>query len=182
MPKAKRTLQPPGDPIAVFCNAGFFHEAASVLMKAEKSGNASRALAVPASANLAFSCELYLKCLLFIEAKKVQAEHHLKLLFDGLEISTQEAIVKAWNASILKMVSTDQKSMAENHELDLVVALQRYGKAFEVLRYVYDASPDQIEFGMYHLGDVLRKFIFSIKPEWSDSLREMNFNRPMPQK
>lgn len=75
--------------------------------------------------NIAFACELYLKCLLFSEQIDCRKEHDLYRLYKSLPDEVQ-AEIKALHpcGNILKV----------NFELEL----KEVGKAFTVFRYMYE--------------------------------------------
>lgn len=79
---------------------------------------------VPAVVNAAFSCELYLKCII---DKKVR-EHDLKILFQSLDRSLQEIIAD----------DIDKKLKGYNKSYGFNMCLERAANVFEDWRYMHE--------------------------------------------
>lgn len=89
---------------------------------------------VPAVVNAAFSIELYLKSIL----KSKEREHRLEILFNKLNIETQEQIKKAINAELSK-----------NNIYNFDECLSHISNVFVEWRYIYEDYHTDGFYGCY---------------------------------
>ena len=122
-------------------------------------------MAAPSMVLSAFASELLLKCLLLIENKEVDTTHSLNRLYQKISHTQKRRIDSAWEAEARPHID----SFCRIHGLpsDLANALVTCGRAFEQLRYGYEAPEGEGQrFYIGHLPRILCEAIIEIKPEW----------------
>jgi len=125
--------------------------------------------------NLAFSTELYLKCLLQVETKQVVKEgHNLQKLFLMLPEQIRQEIEIVFNAVMAKAPAVDLSSLPKDAQTaaakqpkNLLDALKAGGNAFVEWRYLYEFDENANAFGLFPLPEILRNIILKRKPEWA---------------
>jgi HEPN domain-containing protein len=103
----------------------------------------------------AFSVELYLKCLLLIEARQYPETHNLKKLFAQLKPETKSELRKKHDARA--------ERVAELGKLEEL--LEQGQDAFERFRYPFEKG-EETGFALNWLGEVVRQKIISLHPDW----------------
>jgi len=129
--------------------------------------------------NCAIACELYLKCLIYIETGQlVKNQHNLKRLFAMVPKETQSIIQERFDAQLAKQPAYDSSGASEEHlkamraaeeklPKNLIEALRKGGDAFVQWRYLYEAGETMNAFALFPLPYILRDFILGLKPEWA---------------
>jgi hypothetical protein len=121
----------------------------------------------PASMVLsAFAIELFLKCLLLLEGKKVKRIHSLDVLYQMLGRSQRRRIEKVWDKEARPKVIQLNQRFGFDHPSDLPNALVKCGQTFRDMRYSYE-DPDRQLFYLGELPPILRRAIVDIRPEWT---------------
>jgi hypothetical protein len=88
------------DPKAIFNSADSFYEGAKIILKSAEKSMADpkqqtfRLPILPVITNMAFSLELYVKCLLVIEGKSPKQIHHIYKLYTKLSDKTKNELSK----------------------------------------------------------------------------------------
>lgn len=117
----------------------------------------------------ALSIELYLKCLISLETgKKPPRGHHLKHLFDRLNVNTQKHLAALWRADTEGLNNVRNMLPEEMREAisdDVAKALTDGARAFEELRYHYETELT-CRFYIDRMPRMLRSVIWQRMPEW----------------
>ena len=103
----------------------------------------------------AFSVELFLKCLLVIEAGQYPETHNLKKLFAQLKPETRNELRKKHDANAER-----KAKFGTLEEL-----LEQGQDAFERFRYSFEKG-EETGFALNLLGEVVRQKIISLHPDW----------------
>jgi hypothetical protein len=98
-----------------------------------------------------FSVELYLKCLLSIECGQYPESHNLKELFGQLKRETRQALRRKHDTN------ADRPG-------DLEEMLEKGQDPFNKARYIFERH--QTQFGLNWLGELVRREIISLHPDW----------------
>lgn len=168
------------EPLKIFLHAGSFHKSYDLLVESVVPHNGVPdeqlvgVIAHPSMVLSVFASELYLKCLLCIEADSVPNEHNLKKLFDGLHVATRRELDDLWDADIRH----PDKQKVLNHirtspegtklRLDLRYAIDVGANSFMELRYFYEN--EQASFLLSHFPFLLRTVILRRFPAWGSVL------------
>lgn len=158
------------DPRQIFLQGQRFHYGYHVLLQPTNERLAP-ALMAPAVVVAAFAVELYLKCLVCMEGKRVPRHHVLKDIFRELAPETQTAFRDAWDAHVAAdanfqiLMSHVQKLSERFVGLDWDWHIDAASEVFARVRYIYEGRTQNAFF----LGDFLpwmRNFILSKEPTW----------------
>jgi len=103
----------------------------------------------------AFSVELFLKCLLVIEAGQCPETHNLQKLFAQLKRETRNELRKKHDAHA--------ERKAEFGTLEEL--LEQGQDAFERFRYSFEKG-EETGFSLNLLGEVVRQKIIGLRPDW----------------
>jgi hypothetical protein len=129
----------------------------------------------------AFTTELFLKCLIRIEARGTPRTHDLKELFGKLSPATRARIKNLWDSDIAVRRNKEWDGLEERFLLkiprDLPSALAKGSNAFDRVRYSYEGNTEDLH---YYLGDLpalLERVILEMKPEY-EAWRRM----PLPRR
>jgi hypothetical protein len=119
----------------------------------------------------AFASELFLKCLLLIEGKGRHHGHDLHVLFKKLSKQTQERIESKWDfpTKHADAIAISERTSGQKMPTDFNSALDRCGKAFKYMRYIYEDSLST-EFYLSDLPRMLHAVILELKPEWKHAV------------
>ena len=157
------------------------HETDSIELKLFKNAEAFRALVVattrrrnliiPRITCLAFSLELYLKCLNLIDSGSTGWGMTCKSYFLNYDQSTAFRL----KVSITKIIQTDeyqiqkfglqQAGLGHVWVEDFDLALRLSCKAFERFRYLHE-DPKDSNWWASPIGDATRNVILSVRPKW----------------
>ena len=166
-------LQPPQ---SIFVHADGFQAAAIRLQNPGGNPPLNPLHASAVVTNLAFSAELYLKCLIQIETgQMIKSDHDLHKLFLKLPETTRQEIEKPFNAIISKPPAYDVSSLPPDAQAamlkqpkNLIEALKAGGNAFIEWRYLYEVDESNRNiFSLFPLPAILRDVIIKRKPEWA---------------
>jgi hypothetical protein len=162
------------DPFPIFLHANDFHNAL-VYLSSNEAPSHMAVVAFPALVLAAFASELFLKCIICMDGKKVPKWHDLKNLFDLTSQSSQRRMEKHW-ASMLDhradIIARMEKSTGQKFPRDLSTCLALGSGAFEQLRYSYERGST-----IFFLSDfpaVARLSILEVKPEWAATRRNIS--------
>jgi hypothetical protein len=123
---------------------------------------------VPSLVLCAFSCELYMKCLIGLEGNWPPAVHNLKKLFKSLRGKTQKELETLWDAdvqarpSIAKLAAQIGEKMPEH----LREAISDGANAFDNLRYAHQKDLKETNFVLGAFPRLLQRLILSRRPDW----------------
>jgi hypothetical protein len=96
--------------------------------------------------------------------------HHLKHLFDRLSPPIQNRLEYLWETRVvpLRASTWDRIETNLNRKIprDLRSALVGGNRAFEEVRYSYEGVPEEMEFIIGDLPNILGQLILELKPEW----------------
>lgn len=155
----------------VFKTAQIFEKAAAILTREfqrelERTGVTNLPAAI--IVNLAFSLELYLKCLKIIETgsqpKKI---HNLHNLYQSLSPGSKTKIENYYEEFIQSNpLAIAVKSEFKDIKLDIDTALSEADKAFIEWRYIYEFRPKGFSTGVGDAVKAVRRYILELKPEW----------------
>jgi hypothetical protein len=168
----KKPLKAALDPHHIFLHAFYFHESNIRLRNSISPTNDNEVILVahPSMVLCAFAIELYLKCLLCIETKKVPQEHNLKSLFLRLDLSTRRSLEALWDQDIGRPERQREinciRTLPEGDrlQLDLLYALDAGANAFTELRYLYERKRSY--FILHSFPGMLQKVILERFPCW----------------
>jgi HEPN domain-containing protein len=170
MAKTKTPANAATDPYAIFVRAEDFRQTSIKLIKAMSAtvGEIDMKYFVPQVVNSAFSSELFLKCLYFLDHKlPPPRSHELDQLFNSLKVLTQDSIKKGWR-ELMKLKPHAQYTPASHKGkdvFDLVERLREGSKAFEHYRYVFQLGA--ITYRIGDLPNVLHDICISLNPDWA---------------
>jgi hypothetical protein len=178
-------LQPssrPIDALKIFEQAHGFYQALAILCNIDP-GNTALAVTIgePVMVIGAFTIELFLKCLIYIESGSLpRREHDLKKLFDELSPEIQVRIEKEWEKIAehhAEVWDSFEKSFGITMARDLRSALAAGGDAFRPIRYSYEGGNETLQFYLQDLPRALGRIVLELKPEWTGHTRDY---RPLP--
>lgn len=121
-------------------------------------------LMFPSMVLTAFSCELFLKCLLMVENKPTPSLHNLSHLYEILDSNTKTEIEKYWDAQTARVEHhfvENERITGEKLPRDLKTALKDCGDAFTLLRYNYEDKTCG-KFYIAHLSRVLHAVVLDL--------------------
>jgi hypothetical protein len=124
----------------------------------------------PIFVNLAFSCEVYLKCLILIKTSKLEHGHDLYELFLKLPSIDRDVIERRYvlflnSSPIVKAVQRDFPSI--DFTLDKV--LPEFSLTFQNWRYSYEGAANQAQ-GLGEFVDAVQHHLMQINPELNKAL------------
>lgn len=128
-------------------------------------------LALPTSVVSSFCCELYLKALLHIETGTALRGHNLRKLYDALSRKTRVKLQGLWDEYVESVASEwnrIEKHTGEKIARDLPSALSAGSRAFELMRYRYEDSPEDFQYYLHALPHMLGCVMLELKPEWKE--------------
>lgn len=158
------------DPSKIYMKADGFSAAHDLLARAEVPIHVRMLTGTAGIVLSALACELFLKCLVLIETGKLERGHHLKHLFDRLEMNTKRSIRSIWDAEIVPrqklLWDAFERETGSKISRDLPTALSRSKGAFEKLRYSYEGDVENIDYVLNELPWILKRVILARHPEW----------------
>ncbi len=126
-------------------------------------------VALPLVILTAFCCEIYFKCVIFIETGKLAKGHHLYDLFTRLSPKSQARLEELWDhiqASREESLRRTEQAMGRKLPRDLRSLLREANKSFEDWRYLYELEkPKKGYFGIAELPRPLRALVLELKPD-----------------
>ena len=131
---------------------------------------------------LAFSLELYFKCLIRIGRKPPARSHDLVTLFNEIGVRHQRAIRRYFyrHSVYLKEALSEELvplgSAVPEPFFDYVLA--RSKDAFEIMRYLYEGLPPASGWLAIHILDGTRDHILRLHPDWRN-VRQEPLLRPL---
>lgn len=153
-------------PLRVFKSACGFRKAAKLLKEPYKNGEDD--LLFPLATNLAFAAELFMKCLLYLEAVSVRKQHPLKTLFRSLSKKHQGHIEKLFLEEVRKkphIPKIEAIELSFKFEIDKV--LEATNNAFEEWRYIFEERDQTVLFfGMEEFVDALHTYVLTVELDW----------------
>jgi hypothetical protein len=131
----------------------------------------------------AFSCELFLKCILADHHKTASRIHDIEDLFNQLDATEQNNIESLYSFHLNTAAAREYISVASrlNIAMDLKSVLRRCSDLFEGTRYQYDAGGVQWSldsnghggtFGLRFLIHALWMLTFAGHPDWDQVIRD----------
>jgi HEPN domain-containing protein len=124
----------------------------------------------PAAACMAFSLELYLKCLIRMGRKSYGREHDLVKLFDLVGRRNRAKIRKFFRENSAEVVSYIERSYRESGRptpkanFDFVLSASK--DAFIVMRYLYEGMPSDEGWLAHDIMEGARQVILDKHPNW----------------
>lgn len=164
----------PIDPKDIFLSAETFRCAVETLSAHHWLGKSKSVYLYPIWVNLAFECELYLKCLLAICGVTAEKIHFLHKLFAAIPISTQNAVILEYK--VLSVATPRYTSFFKTYphfKADLPSVLQDASQVFPKIRYAYEGLDPGVKMHP-HLEipcRALRNVILAIHPKWPSRLK-----------
>jgi HEPN domain-containing protein len=179
---AKRNRQKHNiDPSKIFVQAHRFFRATKMLYeKAKDDPLGPDELVLPAATLSAFTCELFLKCLICIESGDVPRGHNLQALFEKLSVSTKARVEEMWDEYAKHMApSWDQGELDMGLKIarDLPSAISAGSRAFELIRYRHEDHPDDFQYNLDVLPHMLGCIAFELRPDWKE-IRDQRIKTP----
>jgi hypothetical protein len=160
------------DCFKIFEHASHFHESDHRLRYTVPSDRPELIplVAHPAMVLSAFASELYLKCLLCLEGRKVPKTHNLKKLFQNLLPDTKGRLETLWEIEnrkperqrVFNVIRT--LDGGDKLRVDLLSVLDLGADAFEELRYICETG--RSIFLLSDFPNLLRTVIIERKPGW----------------
>jgi hypothetical protein len=125
---------------------------------------------LPSIVLCAFSCELYLKCLIVLEGNKALPTHNLKKLFKGLRGKTQKELEALWGADVPARAEIAKlaERIGEKMPEDLRSAINDGANAFDNLRYAYQKDLSKTNFVLGGFPRLLRQLVLQRRPDWTN--------------
>jgi hypothetical protein len=122
----------------------------------------------------AFTAELFLKCIILVEAGGTPRTHDLKELFDRLSEATRAQIENVWNTEIAVRRKKEWDDLERFLKVarDLPSALAKGSNAFDRIRYSHEGNTDGVHYYLDDLPTLLERLILEMKPEY-EALRRM---------
>jgi hypothetical protein len=124
---------------------------------------------LPALVLSAFSCELFLKCILKIDGQRVPPSHDLFTLFKRLREERQKRITAMWDAGSARRALSVRFAASELglfKPQDLESSLKMSRNAFAQLRYIYEDRESKASYVLEDLPRILFVYIREMRPEW----------------
>jgi HEPN domain-containing protein len=164
------------DPTKLFHQAHSFRQAAQALSQQITGIEDGVVLMTPACVLSAFSCELFLKCLICIERGSAPEGHDLLVLFKKLTAQTRKRLKDMWANHTLRYrdkVEETKRLTGVTFETDLERALEAGRNAYTLLRYMHEGT-HQKEYAFYlgALPQMLGHVAFELKPEWAEKAKK----------
>jgi hypothetical protein len=127
-------------------------------------------LVSPIFVNLAFSCEVYLECLILIQTANLEHGHDLYKLFLKLPSSDRGAIEKRYvsflnSSPIVKAMKRDFPST----DLTLDKVLSEFSQTFQNWRYSYEGAVNQT-IGLGEFVNAIQRHLMQAIPELNKAL------------
>jgi hypothetical protein len=165
------------DPEKLFLHGVSFHEAQIVLTEQTPDVHSveARAMAAPACVLSAFACELFLKCLVCIERGYQPRGHDLLVLFNLLSAQTRERLREIWAHHAQTYQDKVQEFRAMHgftFETELVAALKKGRRAFDLIRYRHEERREEFAFYLGALPYMLRNRAFELRPDWAEQAKK----------
>ena len=159
------------EPEKIFHHAVSFYGAQKVLLRSIDVAIGSpeaQSLMIPTATLSAFTCELFLKCLICIERGYAPDGHNLRDLFDLLSGKTRKRIQDRWDDYAKKYEHrwVERERLTGPIARDLPSALSAGSKAFELLRYMHEEG-EGFQFYIGALPDMLVRVAFELRPDWA---------------
>jgi hypothetical protein len=113
-----------------------------------------------------FASELFLKCILHLDAGHAPATHRLDILYRKLGNHRKRRIQELWAAHFKASAQLYGPAIQISKiSQNLADCLKDCGDAFVLLRYAYEA-PDRVRFYLGEFAYLLRGAILEFKPQW----------------
>jgi hypothetical protein len=177
MPKKKSRTAPSPDAFNIFVQAVKMYEAQQLLYNhAPKGSTRFLAMVNPSIVLCSFACELFLKCLTYLEKGHVPRGHDLKSLYDGLSNDSRGFIEERWDRH-----TTASRELWDKAEKGLGVRIPRklhdvltaQGRGFEHVRYLYERTQWPYAYYLFDLPPMIGARICQLKPTWLGELTEL---------
>lgn len=192
--EAMTTTNPQIDPAQVFQQAECFYQALAVLralhsendrhlrnLDTHENLHAAITLVEPVIVLSAFTTELFLKCLIRIEAASATPRtHDLKELFGQLSTATRTRLQNLWDSDVAMRRSkrwNELEKFGLKMPRDLPSALAKGSNAFDRIRYSYEGNTENLHYYLEDLPTLLERVILEMKPEF-EAWRRM----PLPRR
>jgi len=127
-------------------------------------------LIVPRTVLLAFSLELYLKCIITLEGKEYIGIHHLEKLFSELEGDTQTVIKACYNQrnGNAAAAALEYKKLGISVSHDFESALSLSSNAFQKFRYAFEKPSEMFGWMADDILQCVRATILARNPDWAN--------------
>jgi hypothetical protein len=149
-------------------SADAFHQTAQLALRCPASEQERFHLGLAYGVNGAFAVELYLKCLLAVENRRIPKIHNLVSLFERVSPDSREKLKRRHDE-----LETNNTVLSEFRKkgikTDLDSLLRHAQDVFEQFRYMFEAVPDRMEplgFALDLFGQIVRNRILDLRPEW----------------
>lgn len=154
-------------PLGVFKSACGFRKAAKLLKETYKKGEYD--LLNPCNVNLAFAAELFIKCLLYLNAASVPKHHELKELFRNLSKIHRQRINKLFMEEVKKKPYIARiEAIEPSFKFEINEVLEASNDSFKEWRYIFEEREQTVQFyGVEEFVDALHTYIQTVKSEWS---------------
>jgi HEPN domain-containing protein len=162
-------------PVSIFLHAASFREAQLILEESRVPQVQRKALVLPGCVLSAFTSELLIKCLICIErGGKPPRGHDLLELFEKLSARTRKRLEAIWTDHLQlhrNKFEELQREVGLKLPSDLRSALALGGKAFELIRYLYEGLEEEFAFYLGAMPDILGKVVLELRPDWVERAR-----------
>jgi hypothetical protein len=153
-------------------------------------GNVTDVLATPMVVVSAFSSEVWLKCLIFIERltndpnyQEIINIHDLHKLYLETSDASKKKLQEKWAVFMTEMPDAANFLMSRDGERigpELERALQAGGDTFLQMRYIYE-NRRYSSFILFSFRSMVREVVLDLKPEWQNDPRFDPSQFPTPQ-
>jgi hypothetical protein len=125
---------------------------------------------VPEATIIAFTVELFLKCI-YIEQKDEDPgkhKHNLYQLYLELDAKTRQRIQELWDIQMRPvMVEMNERNGQPVVPTDILGCLKTSKDAFRTLRYIYEQGGSETKFNLSGMHTVLLDYILEMRPDWA---------------
>ena len=121
------------------------------------------------SANAAFACELFLKCVARVETGTAPRGHFLDSLFDQLSVDHQQRITEYYEAAA-KLDDLMPDDTGVGKDVRAILTINR--DSFEKLRYLHEMNLRDMQgsWGLYNLAMAIRRVLLEDRPSLADNV------------
>jgi hypothetical protein len=119
--------------------------------------------------NAAFASELYLKCIIGLEGKRVPTSHDLGALYAMISGPAQRKMELLWDELYARAppgnLDAADRMIGRKLPRDLPTVLAEGSRAFEQFRYLYEGGGESSVTFLF--PDVAKRYIVELNPDWA---------------